>query len=287
MDSWNEIRTAYQVARLGTISAASEVLGVHRATVTRHIDALEEELGGKLFQRHHRGYTLTEVGEDLLRVASTVEEQLDQWVGRTKGRSAVVSGELVVTSVGIVSSLVVRMLGRFREYYPKVTIRFLVSEKLLNLEYGEAHIAIRSGAKPKHPDVIVRPFMTLQSGMYAHRDYVKQHGVPTSTEEFAQHWFIGSERETTVPIFQWMNAHVPDHRVVFRSADDQSKFLAMLAGYGIAFYPVHLALERDDLVEVVAPKPEWDMSFWLITHVDLHRTVKVQAFLKVLKESFG
>ena len=60
MDSWNEIKTAYQVARLGTVSAAAESLGVHRATVIRHIDALEAELGRKLFQRHIRGYTPTE-----------------------------------------------------------------------------------------------------------------------------------------------------------------------------------------------------------------------------------
>ncbi|MEO1636831.1 MAG: LysR family transcriptional regulator, partial [Cyanobacteria bacterium J06631_9] len=62
MDNWNEIRTAYQVARLGTISAAAETLGVHRSTVIRHIDALEAQLGEKVFLRHSRGYTPTEVG---------------------------------------------------------------------------------------------------------------------------------------------------------------------------------------------------------------------------------
>ena len=57
MDKWTEIKAAYQVARLGTVSAAAEVLGVHRATVIRHIDALEAELGGTLFHRHNTGYT--------------------------------------------------------------------------------------------------------------------------------------------------------------------------------------------------------------------------------------
>ena len=57
MDGWDEIRTAYHVARVGTVSGAAEVLGVHHATVIRHIDALEEKLGVKLFQRHARGYT--------------------------------------------------------------------------------------------------------------------------------------------------------------------------------------------------------------------------------------
>ena len=53
--NWDEIRTAFQVARLGTVSGAADVLGVHHATVIRHIDALEKRLGSKLFQRHARG----------------------------------------------------------------------------------------------------------------------------------------------------------------------------------------------------------------------------------------
>ena len=55
MDRWDELRTAYAVARLGTVSAAATQLNIHRATVVRHIDALEEALGGRLFQRHGRG----------------------------------------------------------------------------------------------------------------------------------------------------------------------------------------------------------------------------------------
>ena len=63
MELWNELRTAMVVARSGTVSAASIELGVHRATVMRHVDALEAAFGSKLFLRHSRGYTLTEAGE--------------------------------------------------------------------------------------------------------------------------------------------------------------------------------------------------------------------------------
>jgi hypothetical protein len=35
----------------------------------------------------------------------------------------------------------------------------------------------------------------------------------------------------------------------------------------------------------MAPRPEWDASLWIVTHVDLHRTRKVQAFLGELKEA--
>jgi DNA-binding transcriptional LysR family regulator len=57
MDKWTEIKTAYHVARLGTVSAAADVFGVHRATVIRHIDTLEAELGARVFLRNKTGYT--------------------------------------------------------------------------------------------------------------------------------------------------------------------------------------------------------------------------------------
>ena len=86
MENWDEVRTAYQVARMGTVSGAAEVLGVHHATVIRHIDAIEARLGVKLFQRHARGYTATEAGEDLLRVAQATDDQFSQLAGRIRGR---------------------------------------------------------------------------------------------------------------------------------------------------------------------------------------------------------
>ena len=94
MDNWDEVKTALHVARIGTVSGAAEILGVHHATVIRHIDALEERLGVKLFQRHPRGYTATEAGEDLCRVAQTAQEQFAQFASRARGQGDSVSGEL-------------------------------------------------------------------------------------------------------------------------------------------------------------------------------------------------
>ena len=72
MDNWGEVRTAFQVALHGTVSGAAEALGVHHATVIRRIDALEAQLGTRLFQRHPRGYALTEPGQALLQVARSL-----------------------------------------------------------------------------------------------------------------------------------------------------------------------------------------------------------------------
>ena len=44
--------------------------------------------------------------------------------------------------------------------------------------------------------------------------------------------------------------------------------------------------EQDqDIVKVDAPHPDWAIDFWIVTHVDLHRTTKVQSFVHRLKET--
>lgn len=74
MQHWTEMHKALMVARHGTISAAAAALGVHRATVNRHIEALESVLAAPLFLRHARGYTLTDAGREMPEVASRAEE---------------------------------------------------------------------------------------------------------------------------------------------------------------------------------------------------------------------
>ena len=169
MDNWDEIRTAFNVARIGTVSGAAEVLGVHHATVIRHIDALEARLGVKLFQRHARGYTPTEAGDDLLRVAQATDDQFAQLASRLKGQGDDVSGELVVTSISALSHLFVPVLAAFQRQYPDLVVRYLTGERLFRLEYGEAHVAIRAGSVPDQPDMAApkaRP-STLSTGSWA------------------------------------------------------------------------------------------------------------------------
>jgi hypothetical protein len=39
-----------------------------------------------------------------------------------------------------------------------------------------------------------------------------------------------------------------------------------------------------ELVEVVERRDIWSVPLWIVTHVDLHRTTKVQSFLRYLKD---
>ncbi|MFW8595751.1 LysR family transcriptional regulator [Cribrihabitans neustonicus] len=285
MDNWDEVRTAYQVARMGTVSGAAEVLGVHHATVIRHIDAIEARLGVKLFHRHARGYTPTEAGQDLLRVAQATDDQFNQLVGRLKGQGDDVSGELVVTSLASFAPMMVPALKDFQDMHPGLIIRYLTGDRLFRLEYGEAHVAIRAGSVPDQLDNVVQPFMKQQIGLYASKDYVERYGPLKGLEDFANHRFVGQDDENTrAPFSRWLRAHAPAEAIAFRCTNGFTMQAALRAGAGIGFMAAWEARQQPDLVEMMAPLEEWSGALWLVTHVDLHRTTKVQAFLSFLKE---
>ncbi|MBD3787753.1 MAG: LysR family transcriptional regulator [Sphingomonadales bacterium] len=282
-DNWDEIRTAFQVARVGTVSGAAEVLGVHHATVIRHVDALEARLGSKLFQRHPRGYTPTEAGQQLLAVGQATEDQFNQLAARIAGAGEEVTGELIITSLPTLSGLVLPALDRLLADHPGLRLRYLTDQRVFRLEYGEAHVAIRAGNRPTEPDNVVQPLGMHPVGVYAAQAYIDRHGRPTP-ETLAEHRFIGPDnRETRAPFFRWLAANVPDDQVVFRANDPESQVAAVRAGLGVGFVPALGAVSDAALIEVAPPRPDWESPLWLVSHVDLHRTPKVQAALRALK----
>jgi len=286
IDTWDEVRTAYHVARMGTVSGAAEALGVHHATVIRHIDALEAQLGVKLFQRHARGYTATEAGADLLLVAQATADQFTQLAGRIRGRGAAVMGELVVTSIPGLSHLLTPVLVAFQAEHPGLTVRFLTDDRLFRLEFGEAHVAIRAGAAPEEADNVVQPFLADRFALYGSTAYLRRHGRPQNDADLADHRFVAIDnRESRAPFYRWLFGAVPPSCITWRATDGRALRDAMLAGAGLGFVSTSEAPALPDLQQVMPPRAEWEAPMWLVTHVDLHRTMKVQSFLVYLKEA--
>lgn len=286
MENWDEIKTAYQVARLGTVSGAAEILGVHHATVIRHIDALEKRLGEKLFQRHARGYTATEAGRDLMTVAQSTEDQFAQLANRIRGHGETVSGELVVTSIADISYQLSKLMTEFQAEYPNLIIRFLTGARLFRLDYGEAHVAVRAGNAPSEPDYVVQPFLVMHHGLYASPEYAATYGLPKTDADLSEHRFVINDDEASrAPFYHWLRTVVPPEALSFRAAEPAPIYDGIRVGAGLGFLSRIAAAQYPDLIEVMPPRPEWSANLWLVTHVDLHRTLKVQRFLSFLKEA--
>ena len=172
----------------------------------------------------------------------------------------------------------------FRAQHPKISIRYLTSEKAFKLEYGQAHIAIRTGPMPDMNDYVVQPFFDYKMGLYAHSDYVAEKGKLLNESDVGKHSFIaGDDFNTKIPAQHWMKSHLPPANIVLRSNSHAVRLNAVKTGLGIGFLFEHEGIQHADLVEVFPSKKEWRVTNWIVTHGDLHRSEKIQAFLRLLK----
>ncbi|MDB6175920.1 LysR family transcriptional regulator [Paracoccus sp. Z330] len=276
-ESWDDIRVALAVAREGTVSGAALVLGVHHATVIRRIDALETQLGARLFQRHPRGYALTDAGRTMLQTAGEVEEHFGQMASRISGAGDRIEGELVVTSLPELAPVVMPRLLPLLDRHPGLRLRYLTDARLFRLDAGEAQLAIRAGARPTQPDYVARELAVSSQALYAAQSYLDRQGT---VEDLARHYFAVPPTDGPLsPVMRWIVAHVPAANFVMVSNDAQARAAVIRAGLAIGSVPRD---ESDGLVEVMC-LPEWESRLWLVTHVDLHRTPKVQAALAALR----
>src|SRR5438045_3820069 len=64
--SWDDLRIFLALAREGTLTTAAKALGVSHPTVARRVQALERQIGARLFERLPDRFVPTSAGEKLL-----------------------------------------------------------------------------------------------------------------------------------------------------------------------------------------------------------------------------
>lgn len=285
---WNDIHVAFQVAQHGTLTAAAEVLGVHHSTVLRRINSLEKKLGTRLFHRHARGYVPTEAGHLLTQAAENTQNNFDRLLGQLQGTDTQLTGTLVITTVNTMIDNLVPILAEFQYQYPEVKLELAAEGRIYKLEHGEAHVSIRPGTKPNNPDNVVQHLATFATTLFGSQNYIAEHGLISDLNDIKHHRFISTIGSYDhVAFMRWMNTHVSTEQIYYRTNDFAGFGPAVKAGLGIAPINCWLASEEPALQPLIAPPPEWHHDLWLVTHRDIHRTTKVQAFTQFLKERYA
>ncbi|MDN3613315.1 LysR family transcriptional regulator [Vibrio gallaecicus] len=286
MNKWNEIRTAYKLAQYQTLSATAQDIGVHRSTVMRHIDALEEDLGVVLFQRNDKGYIPTEAGLEIMRLGEVTENQFSQFTSQIMSKEQALEGTLTITTIGDMASSLMPFIQEYQHSYPNMRVDFIGDIRNYNLEYGEADIAIRGGEKPTTPDNIVFPIADLEIVLCAHKNYIELMGVPTE-KELPQHRFIAmKERPSHLPWNEWIHTNIPEKNIVFLCSSLQIAVRALEAGSGICALPKEIVDDNSDLIEI-SSNLQWQLPIWALVHRDMFNLTKIKAFIDILRSSEG
>ncbi len=135
------LRTFAAAARLQSFSRAADELCVSHSAVSHQISHLESWLGVKLFDRHARGVSPTEVGRQLDSVVNTALHNIGDLCARIKNPNPALS-----LSVAALPSFATRwlipLLPGFYKAHPDIDLRILYSPKSDDIRFDNADIIL-------------------------------------------------------------------------------------------------------------------------------------------------
>jgi len=160
------------INRLGSLSAAAQLLGMSRSSVSKQLAALEGKIGSRLFNRTTRKIVLTEVGRQVLQEAYKVELALQTIEHISEDSQSVIAGDLNVTCASAQGRVhLVPLITKFLAHYPKVNVNLQLEDRFVDMVAENLDVSIRIGYLPDST-LIARKLGELSAVLCASPEYL-------------------------------------------------------------------------------------------------------------------
>lgn len=274
---WGDYEIVLRIAAAGSLTGAANEMGSSHPTLFRKINAIEEKLGVRIFDRLRTGYQLTPAGEEVAATARQIEELTNETERRVAGRDLRPSGvvRLATTDALLVGMLAPRIAG-LRRIEPEIVLDVVVSNEISDLSFREADIALRPASAPDD-HLFGRRLGTIKQAVYSARlSEPEDAGEPPWS---AFDWIGPSNSMPYGQLHAWMRETGCDKSVVSRMDSVVGMHGAVRAGSGVAVLPCYLGDPDRDLRRIGPPISKLGVDLWLLTHPDLRHTARVRAVL--------
>ncbi|PMS18613.1 LysR family transcriptional regulator [Trinickia dabaoshanensis] len=235
------------VARAGSFSAVAAKQGIAPSSVSRQIDALEAELGTRLFMRSTQGLALTDAGELLLARAPALLDELVDLRAEVAALSDVPRGVLRVACYPTFGRHhVLPLLPSLLARYPELRVELDFTERLADPVRDRLDAVIRIGPL-KDSRLYAQRLGTQRWTICASPQYLRAHGHPKTTAELAGHRLLDKRSDPDGVGWRglraggWIPAEAADNAL---TCDDFETLLqAAAAGLGLAYLPTWVTNE--------------------------------------------
>jgi len=252
MNKLQALQALLEVADAGGFAKAAQRMGVATSSVTRLIDALEDELGTSLLTRTPRKVSLTDTGEAYAEQVAKVLDDLAEADDSIVDHGAMLTGSMRVSVPGVYNRLrLAAHLSDFLKEHPRLTLHVVADDHYVDLAQARIDVVIRIGQMTQDPRLIARRLTGNPRYVVASPAYLAAAGVPQAPADFADHACLrfaygGSYRARQVWIFQrGSERHRVDVRGRLTSNNADMLLAAVLGGQGMALLPAWLTV--DDL----------------------------------------
>lgn len=243
MKDLNAMRILLQVAEQKSFSAAAEVLGVPRSSVSAAVAQLEEEMGTRLLMRTTRRVEVTRDGELFIARAHDLLAGLDDlkslFCSDAQALEGVVRADM---PVHLARDLVIPKLYEFQQRYPLIGIELSCTDRRVDPVAEGFDLVIRVG-ELHDSSLVCRRLGEHQMVNCASPAYLEHYGMPLTPEDLVRHKVVGYSQtlgrhagdfDYVLPSGQQGTVAVPA-TISVNNADAYTA--ACLAGYGIIQSP--------------------------------------------------
>lgn len=291
----NLLRIFERVVSTGSFTAAAKDLRMSKGAVSRHISALEEELGVRLLNRTTRRLSLTPTGQEvllgaerMLEVAGDVEAIASQTAGTVSGLLRV-SGPITF-AINELSPF----LSEFMTRYPDVKLDFDLTDHSIDFVDGGYDVGVRIG-QLKDSSLIVRQLAPIQRYVVAAPSYLEKYGEPQTPEDLREHNCLRYSLDPHFDRWRFIGADQQEHVIPVSgslSATTSEALIApLLEGHGIANWPDFILYPYVASGQLVQLLPEYEaapkLTLQVIYGARRHLPGKVRAFIDFMVEKLG
>lgn len=191
LNDLQQIREFVQIAESGSISAAAKILNMGQPTLSRHLAALETQIGAPLIRRDTHTMSLTDAGRILLADARELLTLADRMGTRLRGERQSLRGHLRIVSVVDVGQWIVsRVLSRFQKLHPQVTTELhLINRPTKFVKEGfDCGITI-GGSMDRR--VVVKKIASLHRRIVAAPSFLRDHDMPKQPDDLNRLPWLG------------------------------------------------------------------------------------------------
>ena len=182
-----DMRIFARVAAVQNLSAVGTELGLTPGTISKRIQALEDELCARLFDRTTRSIRITEEGvtflghvERILAEIETARASVDDKVSNPKGKLK------IAAPTGLGRRYVVPALSVFLHNYPDIEAQLDLQDRPINLQEDGYDLAIRTG-ELSDSSAIAKRLAPDRHVIAASPAYLARRGRPTRAEDLSSH----------------------------------------------------------------------------------------------------
>jgi DNA-binding transcriptional LysR family regulator len=301
IDYFAALRAFVRAVELGSFSKAATEAHSKVSTVSRHVGALESDLGVALFNRSTRRLHLTEAGTTLYERASRILADLDEARQATTALNTSARGLLRVNMPGAFGRRhIVPHLNDFLERYPDIRIDATLTDATVDLIESGADIAVRIGAladstliakrlAPHRRALVASPAFIETQGSIDEPALLESRECLAFALQPSETWYF---RSRSAPNAEPAAVTISGR---FRANDSEALLEAALGGRGIALLPTWLVGQhiQSGLLAELLPAWEWLIApgparaIWAVYPPKKIVSPKVRAFMAYFEQTFG